>query len=33
MLELCSSDGVTAWWNRGTVMVKQWNSVGGTVQQ
>ena len=21
------------WWNSGTVMVEQWNSVGGTVEQ
>ena len=26
-----NSAGGRAWWNRGTVLVEQWNSVGGTV--
>ena len=26
-------DGETVWWNSGTVLVEQWNSVGGTVEQ
>ena len=33
MLELWNSDGGTAWWNSGTVMVKQWNSVTVIVEQ
>ena len=45
MVEQWNSDGKTAWWNGGTVMVekcwwnseqvmvKQWNSAAGTVKQ
>ena len=32
-MEQWKSDGETVWWNSGTVLVEQWNSVGGTVEQ